>query len=108
MKKLCMSIAIILIMTSVFGIMPISYADYAIPSYVRIGLYFGGSAKSSVTVTSENGFYIGTYAGTKFAEDFETVYTELNVSFSDNHIVVKNHAGETIPPVISIFTKRPP
>lgn len=96
MKKLCMSIAIILIMTSVFGIMPISYADYAIPSYVRIGLYFGGSAKSSVTVTSENGFYIGTYAGTKFAEDFETVYTELNVSFSDNHIVVKNHAGETI------------
>lgn len=96
MKKLCFIISLILIVTSIFATALPVYADYSIPSYIRIGLYYGSNSKNTVTVTSKNGFYIGTYSGTKFKESFETVYTELTVTFENNYITVKNNVGETI------------
>ncbi len=96
MKKLFMGITAILLITFILGIIQVGYADYAIPSYIRIGLFYGSSAKNSVTVTSENGFFIGEYSGTDFIEDFQTVYKELTVEFTNNYITVKNGEGELL------------
>lgn len=70
------------------GVMtPISvHADYKIPSYLRIGLFYGTDAKDSVTVSSENGFCFGTYSGTDFTTVKESNVTELTVSFSNGGI----------------------
>ena len=71
-----------------------AYADYSIPSYLRIGLYFGANALNSATVTSEGGFYIGTYSGTKFNQDKQVSATELRVSFENGGVVVRE--GDTV------------
>lgn len=68
---------------------PVS-ADYTIPSYIRIGLFYGSNAKSQVTVTSDNGFYIGTYSGAAFNEELEIADTEITVSFESGAVVVKS------------------
>ncbi len=92
MKKLAVIISLVLFVISV----PMqALADYSIPSYVRIGLFYGSNAKSEATVTSENGFKLGVYHGNEFAEDVETIHTELIVTFGKDEIVVKS-GGQTI------------
>lgn len=73
----------------------VAFADYTIPSYVRIGLYYGSNAKNEVSVESENGFYLGTYSGAAFSEVGMTSLTELTVTFEEGRIVAKN-SGKTI------------
>ena len=71
----------------------IAYADYSIPSYLRIGLFYGSTAKTSVNLTSVNGFYIGKYSGTVFEEKKRTNLTELTVTFSDDAITATNNGS---------------
>lgn len=73
-----------------------AFAAYDIPSYIRIGLYFGGNAKSEVVVTSEHGFYLGSYAGTIFSEEVETIYDKLTITFTDDSIMAKADSGEVV------------
>lgn len=89
MKKISASIiTIVFLFLTLFS--HTAHADYAIPSYLRIGLYYGSNAKSEVTVASENGFFIGTYLGTEFTEEEDVRDTEVVVSFTDSGIVVKS------------------
>lgn len=91
MKKISAFLALIVLII----LLPVvSYADYSIPSYLRIGLFYGSNAKSEVTVTSEYGFKLGTYLGTEFTEESETADTGLVVTFSNNKIVVKSGGYE--------------
>ncbi len=85
-----------LIITMLF-LFPIAVsAHYDVPSYLRIGLFYGSSAKSEAKVTTESGFYIGSYSGTEFTEISETIYKEVTVTFSDSTIIVKNADGQVI------------
>ncbi len=88
-KRISSLIAAVIFISSVFFAVPVS-ADYTIPSYIRIGLFYGSNSKSEVTVTSENGFYIGVYSGSAFKEDAEVSNTELTVTFEEGAIVVKS------------------
>ncbi len=91
MKKLSAFLVLIILIVSFQGV---AYADYAIPSYLRIGLFYGSNAKNEVTVTSENGFKLGTYLGTEFDEDSEIIDTELVVTFGSDNIVVTSGGRE--------------
>ncbi len=91
MKKLSVFFVLIILILS---FPTISYADYAIPSYLRIGLFYGSNAKNEVTVTSDNGFKLGTYLGTEFSEDSEITDTELVVTFGSDNIVVTSGGRE--------------
>lgn len=91
MKKLSVFLILIILILS---FPTISYADYAIPSYLRIGLFYGSNAKNEVTVTSDNGFKLGTYLGTEFSEDSEITDTELVVTFGSDNIVVTSGGRE--------------
>lgn len=82
-------IKIMLLSAALSFLVPVAaYADYSIPSYLRIGLYYGSTAKSEAVITSENGFYIGTYLGTDFTKKDETSLTELKVEFVNGGITV--------------------
>lgn len=69
------------------------YADYSVPSYVRVGLYYGSNAKKEVTVSSENGFQLGIFSGTAFIEKDNTKISELTVCFEENGISVKSNGS---------------
>lgn len=83
--KLAASLALLAI---VAGIHVSSYADYDIPSYLRIGLFYGANEKNEVNLSSENGFFFGTYSGTDFNQKKSSAETEITVKFTDNSIVV--------------------
>ena len=85
-RLLCFA-ALILVFTAVS--VP-AYADYSIPSYLRIGLFYGTNSKIySVTVSSENGFYFGTYSVRIFRRR-KDLLTEMTVSFEGGGIVAKS------------------
>ncbi len=86
--KIIAVFAVVTVLAALF-VVPVS-ADYTIPSYVRIGLFYGGNAKNSATITSENGFYIGRYSGVEFIEESQVRDTELTVTFGGNVITAKS------------------
>ena len=92
MKK---TVSFLLILTmvflSIFSVSLSAYADYKIPSYVRIGLFYGGNSKNSVTVSSDEGLCFGHYNGTDFKEEKRTSLTDVTVSFTSNGIVVESN-----------------
>ncbi len=88
MKKLSFHIAVIFTLMLLFS--QNIYASYSVPSFLRIGLYYGSNAKNEVTVYSENGFYVGTYDGTNFAEEKTLSETDLVVTYTSDAITVKN------------------
>lgn len=71
------------------------FADYSIPSYIRVGLFYGGTAKNSVTLSSENGFCFGKYSDTVFEEEKRSSLTELTVTFEDGRITASSN-GNTV------------
>lgn len=70
-------------------------ADYSIPSYIRIGLFYGSNAKNEVKLSSENGFFFGTYSDTTFSEKAEVDATEITVTFENGGIVARSN-GEVL------------
>ena len=62
------------------------FADYSIPSYLRIGLFYGANEKSDVTLSSEHGFYFGTYSGTDFTQTGSTNAKEIKVAFTNGGV----------------------
>ena len=57
-------------------------ADISSAGYIKIGLFFGSSAKNSVTLTSDGGFKIGQGEATYYSEDFALAETQITVSKS--------------------------
>ena len=93
MKKIATFFLAILM---IFSFSQFAYADYSIPSYIRIGLFYGSNAKNDANIYSENGFYIGTYFGTEFSENEKISNTEISVSFKDDGIYIKNAQGDIL------------
>ncbi len=92
MRKIsALIITIAILFTSICSLSLTAYADYSIPSYLRIGLFYGGTAKNSLTVTSENGFYVGTYEGTEFIEKESLKVEELNIEVTSDSITASNN-----------------
>ncbi len=91
MKRILAFITIVL-----FLLPTIASAHYNVPSYLRIGMFYGSSAKNEASVTTESGFYIGSYKGTEFTEISETIYKEVTVTFDGENITVKNSDGQVI------------
>ena len=92
MKRIsALIITFAILITSIYGLSLTAYADYSIPSYLRIGLFYGGTAKNSLTVASENGFYIGTYDGTDFIEKESFSVSELNIEITGDAITASNN-----------------
>lgn len=95
MKKLITIAMISAILMTMFLAIPVS-ADYSIPSYIRIGLFYGANAKNEVKLSSENGFYFGYYNGTEFNEEAEFATTEITVTFEGGGVVVRDTGGTTL------------
>lgn len=94
MKKITAFCVVLALVLTASGMIDV-HADYSIPSYLRIGLFYGTNAKSEVTVSSENGFFAGTYSGTDFSSEKQIDLTELTVTFTDSGIVASN-GGRTV------------
>lgn len=90
MKKI---FTLILVISIIFAFTLPAYADYSIPSYLRIGLFYGSGAKSSFTVTSANGLQVGTYSGTDFTKEDTLRVTELNIQISQDKITASNNGS---------------
>lgn len=81
-------IILFIVFSSIVGLYVPSYADYSIPSYLRIGLFYGANEKKEVNLSSENGFFFGTYSGTDFSQEGRSSETEITVRFTDISIAV--------------------
>lgn len=68
-----------------------AYAHYEIPSYLRIGLFYGANSKNAVTLASDNGFSFGTYSGTDFTSEKTTDAKEVYVEFTGSGIRVSSN-----------------
>ncbi len=73
-------------------------ASYDVPTYVRIGIYFGNSSVKAITVESSHGFYLGSYhGGREFASEKETSETKLKVSVDGAGVVsVATESGQVL------------
>ncbi len=102
MRKILALILSVTILLTI--ILPVTaFADYSIPSYVRIGLFYGGTAKNSLTVSSDNGFHLGYYEGTEFNKKESFKVTELNIEITENSITASNN-GRTLYETTSLKT----
>ncbi len=69
-KLACVFLCVIL----AFGIFSsgiTAYAQNSIPNYIRIGIYYGSSARSNYTVSADNGLVFGEYTGNSFNNIYE-------------------------------------
>ncbi len=64
-----------------FCILPITVmADYQVPSHIRIGLMYGNSSETSVTLNCDYGFKLGSYNQREFIHETTTSQTSLTVT----------------------------
>lgn len=62
---------------------PVS-AEISVPALIKVGLYYGSSVKSVVTVTSDRGFYAGRFNDREFIEDRIIEATTVIVRINEN------------------------
>ena len=77
MKRLFLIAAVFLFLCSLVS--PV-FADYTLVQYVRIGLLYGNSASSSVTLEADCGFSVGNYKEREFEEKKKVADKKLTVS----------------------------
>ncbi len=84
---------IITIMLTILFLLPLySYADS-----IKVGLKYGSSAASSYTLSSENGFYIGTYDDGEFTASIpNAAYTTLNAVYENGSITLYGDDGNVV------------
>lgn len=87
MKKVIVSTMIAFII-SVFSV--IVYADGGSYETIKLGLFFGNSAKSAVTLKSDGGFLIGYREGEEFIQTADAFQTELFVLINSNGFIEVN------------------
>ncbi len=52
-------VALLAALAVLMGMTTVGYGEIYLPQILKVGLYYGSSAKSVVTLTSERGFYAG-------------------------------------------------
>ena len=71
-------------------------AETEIQRILKVGLYYGSSAKTVATVTSERGFYAGTFNDREFSEEQIIENTTVMVRRGDGGIVIQDTDGNTL------------
>lgn len=95
MKRI-LSMVIIFIL-ALFMLLPFSaYADYEIPRFVRIGLFYGTGAVKTIELSCDYGFEIGEYNDREFYFEDETDATNLTVTFENGYAVVREYNDRVI------------
>ncbi len=81
MKKI--NLLVLLIITFIFNIFPMhSYADFYLPSHIRIGLFYGNIAENTIVLTSTVGFNIGKYNERTFIKESSTDTNSIKVAIN--------------------------
>lgn len=96
MKKLicfCMTFVITL---SMIGSVTLSYAEVQIESTVKVGLFFGSTAKKSVSLKSDRGFYAGAFNDRVFVEHEIIENTEVSIGIGSNGQITVSDANGTL------------
>ena len=65
-------------------VLPVSALAAEYPGYLRVGLFFGTTAKDSVTLASDGGFTVGLGESTGFEAAFELAENEIIIRPSEN------------------------
>lgn len=71
-------------------------AEMEIQRILKVGLCYGSSAKTAATVTSERGFYVGTFNDREFSEEQIIENTTVMVRRGDGGIVIQDTDGNTL------------
>ena len=79
-------ITVITAISLIFATMSTSYSAKPTTDTLRVGLYFGSTAKTSYTITSESGFSVGTEQDRKYNESYTIADTSLTVTLEENTI----------------------
>jgi len=85
-------ICLLLLMACPLGV----HADYTLPQFVRIGLMYGNGAPKTMSLESEHGFLIGSYADREFNQNQETAETKLTVAVLEEGIQISDASGKAI------------
>ena len=64
------------------------YAEESPIDTIKIGLFYGSTAKDSVTISSSDGFLMGTETDGEFKEDLLISQKEITVSAGDGNSVI--------------------
>ncbi len=89
---LCMIFTILLT-----AVVPMTaYAEYTLPQYIRVGLMYGSSSVSALTLTSDSGFALGDYQERDLVRGETTAETTVVVKVEGDILVVYNSAGSVI------------
>lgn len=78
------TILFILLFTILLGLHTTIYAESEQIDTIKIGLYYGSSAKKSIIIGSESGFYMGTEVGGEFIKDDELSENQIEVTAGDD------------------------
>lgn len=94
MKKLLL---LCLIFSIILSVVPaVTFADYSLPQYIRVGLMYGNGVVKTLTLESESGFILGDYLERELVRVDTTAETTLVVKVDGNIISVYDSAGTVI------------
>lgn len=71
-------------------------AEVYVPSNIKVGLFYGSSAKTSVKITSERGYYAGVFNDRVFSEEKIIEDTDVIVSIAENQVVLSDLDGNVL------------
>lgn len=82
----------ILLFTAILMLLSSLYVSAATYDTIKVGLYFGNSAKSSVTISASGGISCGTFANGAHSERVVYNADSITVGVADNHTLSVNNA----------------
>ena len=78
-----------LIFSIILSVVPtISFADYSLPQYIRVGLMYGNGVVKTLTLESESGFILGDYQDRELVRVDTTSETTVIVKVDGNVLSV--------------------
>lgn len=84
MKKLILYLIILTLI--VCNIPTLTFASKPGTDFIRVGLYYGASAQTTCTLSSDSGFIVGTETDRTFKEDYTLNETSLTITISNDGI----------------------
>ena len=88
-------ITLITVISLIFATMSTSYSAKPTTDTLRVGLYFGTTAKSSYNIASESGFSVGTEQDRQYTEAYKMADTVLTVTLEGNTIKFGDQTFDT-------------
>ena len=92
MKKFILFLTVI---SLIFATMSTSYTAKPTTDTIRVGLYFGTTAKATYTISSESGFSVGTERDRTYNEEYTLADTTLTVALEGNVIKFADKTFDT-------------